>query len=122
MSVSQGKYIDIKDIKLLKDFYDDKDRPLAEIDDLNQLGMLHIFDVKEVKPPVDFFSAIAVGVLGVIQMALGVMAVCAGQFSLGLGLFSSGVGDISKAFAIAGGAEFSWRDYFTEKSVSLRYE
>ena len=117
-SISQGKYIDIKDIKLLKDFYDDKDRPLAEIHDLNQLGMIQIFDVKEVKPPVDYFSAIAVGVLGVIQMALGVMAVCAGQFSFGLGLFSSGVGDISKAFAIAGGAEFSWKDYVTEKAVT----
>src|SRR5690606_11626784 len=112
-------YIDIKDVKLLKEFYGKDKAPWQEIMELNSFGMYQIFDVREVEPPVDTFAAIAVAVLGIAQIAIGLACISTGHIHLAATFIISGVSDAFKSIGIANGEKFKWNEYFTDKAITV---
>ena len=116
---SSGKYIAIREIKLLPDYFPPDLAPAEEIRELNHLGLYQIFDVKEVSPPIDYATAAIVGALGVIQIAIGVVCAFSGNIGMATSFVLSGIDDIGKAVSIAQGGAFSWKDYVTEKGIRI---
>ena len=122
LNCESGNWIEVSNVKLLKDFYPQDEIPHDEIMEFNYAGLITIFDVREVEPRVDLLNAVIVGAFGIIQIAVGayVGLACSftGSMAVATSLIISGISDIGKAINIAGGEAFAWNSYITEKAIT----
>ena len=116
---ANNNYIAIDNIKFLEEYFPDDEIPHDEIREMAALGLLYIFDVKEVSPPVDWGTCLMLATLAVIQIGVGILCACTGHLTIATSLVLSGLSDFEKCYNVANGNPFSWNDYFTEKAITI---
>ena len=116
---ANNNYIAIDNIKFLEEYFPDDKIPHYEIKEMAALGLLYIFDVKEVSPPVDWGTCFMLAALAVMQIGVGILCACSGNLTIATSLVLSGLSDFEKCYNVANGELFSWDDYFSEKAITI---
>jgi len=108
--------VEVQDIKRLEDLFLISDMPKAEIIEARADGIDGIIHLYE-QQPIKVASCLTVGALGVGQIILGSILIAVPD--VGTALISEGIGDIITSVRGAVSRNFSWDDYFIQKSISI---
>ena len=105
----------------LSSFFADEDIPYAEINELSDAGLTHLFDIEEAPDDDDddVWGPFAVAVLGFCQIVVGVCLTLTGNVALGGFFIEQGIGDMVFAVRSAIEGSFSWDNYRDHKVISI---
>jgi len=110
--------IDNSDVKLLKELYDSSNAPLDEINELNSLGIIHLYGVRVEELPVDWGNVILTAALGIGQLIVGCACALSGNIQWAATFIMNGFEDLMKAGNIANNEDFRWSEYGTGKAIN----